>query len=172
MIIASALHRLFTGLKAECTFLGQPVPVETDLVFWYGDQIELINWLNQRRGKKNYPLVWYIINGYYEYEGWYKTDATLYIIQDSQGEKLNDWRNEKNYELILEPVLEAVKDKLIRDQNVQVFGNSDERFYIYPEPKGELKKLNESIGNKGNSIDFIDALRVDFKMQIKCKCII
>jgi hypothetical protein len=57
MMIANALKRLFTGAVADCTFLGALNP-NTKIQFWYGDQKELISWIEQRKNLVNYPLIW------------------------------------------------------------------------------------------------------------------
>jgi len=175
MIIANALKRLFTGAVADCKFLGTPKP-NTSIQFWFGDQKELISWIEQRKNLANYPLVWYVLNQYTEFDGWYETDARLVIMQDTQLKQLNDWRTQNSYEGILEPVWQVVKEMLTTNGFVQVMGGLDDRFKLRAIPNYGVEpseSLSNSNPNKEQSvnIDLIDCLAVDFKLRIKANCI-
>ncbi len=176
MIIANALKRLFTGAVADCTFLGIERP-NTSIQYWYGDQKELISWITQRKNLANYPLVWYVLNEYTEFQGWYETNARLVIMQDTQLKQLNDWRTENSYEGVLEPVWNVIQDKLTTNGYIEVMGSFTDRFKLKAEPNygiapqvNDLKNTNPT-NEKSINIDLIDCLVVDFKMRIKAKCI-
>jgi len=176
MIIANALKRLFTGAVADCTFLGTPKP-NTSIQFWFGDQKELISWIEQRKNLANYPLVWYVLNQYTEFDGWYETDARLVIMQDTQLKQLNDWRTQNSYDGILEPVWQVVKERLIRSNFTEIVGNRQDRFKIMASPNfgvssetNDLKNTNPA-KEEAISIDLVDCLVVDFKLRIKANCI-
>jgi len=176
MIIANALKRLFDGAVADCTFLGITQP-NTTIQYWYGDQKELISWITQRKNLTNYPLIWYVINEYTEFQGWYETDARLVIMQDTQLQRLNDWRTQNSYEGVLEPVWEVVKELLTTNQHLNVMGDFETRFKLRTipnygvEPSDSLSGSNPR-GEQSQSVDLIDCLAVDFKLRIKAKCII
>lgn len=176
MIIANAFKRLFTGAVADCTFLGVAKP-NTTIQYWYGDQKELISWITQRKNLTNYPLIWYVINEYTEFQGWYETDARLVIMQDTQLQRLNDWRTQNSYEGVLEPVWEVVQETLIKSQQIEIFGAFQDRFKLQTipnygvEPSNSLSNSNPT-NEKSISIDWVDCLVVDFKLRIKAKCII
>ena len=175
MIIANALKRLFTGAVADCTFLGALNP-NTKIQFWYGDQKELISWIEQRKNLANYPLIWYVLNEYTEFDGWYETNARLVIMQDTQLERLNDWRTQNSYEGVLEPVWKVVQSKLITNGHVEIMGGFADRFKLRAIPNYGVEpteKLSNSNPNKEKSasIDLIDCLAVDFKLRIKANCI-
>jgi len=176
MIIANGLKRLFSGAVADCTFLGNPQP-NTPIQFWFGDQKELIEWITQRKNLDNYPLVWYVLNEYTEFQGWYETNARLVIMQDTQLKQLNDWRTQNSYEGVLEPVWEVVQSKLTTNGYVEVMGNFADRFKLRAEPNygiapqtNDLKTTNPTKEQSIN-VDLIDCLVVDFKLRIKAKCI-
>jgi len=178
MIIANALKRLFTDLTANTVLLGVPKP-NTAIKYWYGDQKELLAWIanqNTRSTPEKYPLVWYVLNEYTEFQGWYTTDARLVIMQDTRLVVLNDWRSSNSYEGILEPVWNAVKETLLANQHLQIMGDSETRFNYKPlpnygvEPSNTLSGSNPS-GEQSISIDLVDCLAVDFKLRIKANCI-
>jgi hypothetical protein len=180
MIIANALKRLFNGVTAEIKLLG--TDKTATIKYWYGDQKELITWITEQNKKSTpdkYPLVWYLLNDYTEHNGWYITDAKLVIMQDTRLQEMNDWRNSNSYEGILEPVWQVVKSKLTSSNFVNILSNDlQTRFKLRTEPNfgigtntPDLKSLNNT-KEKSIQIDLIDCIIVDFKLRIKCKCII
>lgn len=172
MIIANALKRLFDGAEAKCTFLGVEKP-NTTIQFWYGDQKELIAWITQRKNLVNYPLIWYVLNEYTEFQGWYETNARLVIMQDTQLQPLNDWRNSNSYEGILEPVWNVVQSKLINNGYVEVMGDMQTMFKLNTIPNYGVEPTSITDSSKESiSTDLVDCLAVDFKLRIKAKCII
>lgn len=182
MIIANALQSLFKNAVADCVFLGS-LKQDTKIQFWYGDQKELIQWIKERRNLVNYPLIWYVLNDYTEFDGWYSTNASLVLMQDTQLQKLNDWRSSNSYAGILEPVKDVVIEKLTTNGFVQILGNFEDRFTFRAIPNygvdldspnaesndfsRKTKKNTESI-----NIDIVDCLTIDFKLKIKAKCLI
>jgi len=180
MIIANALKFLFDGAVADCVFLGVPKPATT-IKYWYGDQKELLNWItnqNARSTPNKYPLVWYVLNEYTEFDGWYETDARLVIMQDTRLQEMNDWRNNNSYEGILEPVCEVVKNILVESQQIEILGSFQDRFKLNAIPNygispqtDDLKTTNNT-NEKSINIDLIDCLTIDFKLRIKAKCLI
>lgn len=175
MIIANALKRLFDGANAEIVLLG--TPKTATLKFWYGDQKELLNWITNQNTRSNpdkYPLIWYVLNEYTEFQGWYTTEARIVIMQDTRIEQMNDWRNDNSYEGILEPVWQVVKDKLITNGNVEVFGSYETCFKLQTIPNYGITPQTNSMSessNQSTSIDLIDCIVIDFKMRINAKCI-
>ena len=180
MIIANALKRLFTNLTANTVLLGVEKP-NTAIKYWYGDQKELLNWIanqNSRSTPDKYPLVWYVLNEYTEFQGWYTTNVRLVIMQDTRLAEMNDWRSSNSYEGILEPVWQAVKAKLNSNNWVDVVQESPEIKYklktvpnygVTPQANN-LENLNSGT-ETSVSIDLIDCIVVDFKMRIKANCI-
>jgi len=179
MIIANALKRLFTDLTANTVLLGVAKP-NTAIKYWYGDQKELLAWIanqNTRSTPEKYPLVWYVLNEYTEFQGWYTTDARLVIMQDTRLAELNDWRSSNSYEGILEPVWNAVKDKITKHLFVDVVSSekaTEFKLRTIPnygvEPSKNLSNSNPK-DEKSINIDLVDCLVVDFKLRIKANCI-
>jgi len=176
MIIANALKRLFTGLTVDTVLLGVNKP-NTSIQFWYGDQKELISWITERKNLVKYPLIWYVLSDYTEFQGWHETNARLVIMQDTQLSPLNDWRSSNSYDGILEPVKDKVVETLTQSGFVEVMGNLSDRFKLRTIPNygvdiesNDLKGGSSS--NKSFSIDIVDCLTIDFRLRIKAKCII
>lgn len=182
MIIANALKRLFAGLTADTVLLGVEKP-NTAIQFWYGDQKELIEWISQRKNLVNYPLIWYVLNEYTEFDGWHESNARLVLMQDTRLKELNDWRSQNSYDGILEPVKNAVIERLTSNGYAQVMGNLADRFVFRAIPNygvdldGVNSKNNDFTrtskkATEGISIDLVDCLAIDFKLRIKANCII
>jgi hypothetical protein len=178
MIIANALKRLFNGLTADVVLLCVEKP-NTAIKYWYGDQKELISWVqnqNTRSTPEKYPLVWYVMGEYTEFQGWYTTQARLVVMQDTRLVELNDWRNSNSYEGILEPVKDAVIERMTLNGYVQVMGSLEDRFSFRAipnygvEPSNTLNGSNPK-GEQSISIDLVDCLAIDFKLRIKANCI-
>jgi len=179
MIIANALKRLFSGLTADVVLLGVSKP-DTTIKYWYGDQKELIAWItnqNTRSTPEKYPLVWYVLGEYTEFQGWYSTNARLVIMQDTRVAELNDWRNSNSYEGILEPVWAVVKSKLTKEIFVDIVSQEmADQFKLRTIPNYGVEPSNTLNGSnptkeKSVNIDLVDCLVVDFKLRIKANCI-
>lgn len=178
MIIANALKKALDGVEVETVLLG--TPRTATIKFWYGDQKELIAWItnqNTRSTPDKYPLVWYVLSEYTEFQGWYKTDARLVIMQDTRVEKMNDWRNANSYEGILEPVWQKVQQLISMNGYIEIFGSFEDRFKLRTEPNygispntNDLKNTNSG-NEKSLNIDLIDCMTVDFRLRIKAQCI-
>jgi len=179
MIIANALKRLFTGLTADTVLLGVSKP-DTAIKYWYGDQKELITWIanqNTRSTPDKYPLVWYVMSEYTEFQGWYTTNARLVIMQDTRLAEMNDWRSSNSYEGILEPVWQVVQNTLSSNGYVEIFGSFEDRFKLQTIPNYGVTPQTNNLQNLNGgtetsiSIDLIDCIVIDFKMRINANCI-
>lgn len=173
MIIATALGVLFNGL--QITYKDAPQSVR----YGYGDQKELNRWLNDNRGKRKFPLIWYVLSPFTEFDGWYETDATLYIFQ--QTDKKQDWDNPtraaESYTKIIDPVWDKSKEALIKSQLTEIRGTMQDRFTIVDEPNFGIDRGGELRGANGSktptvSTEITDARMITFRLRINAKCII
>lgn len=160
MIIASALGRLFTGLQIVYN------EANVGINYGYGDQKELLAVLNNKKETRKYPLVWYVLNNYTEYDGWYETDVRLVIMQNTDSTWFNPKRKEESYTRILEPTWKTIEQAMLFEGNIQVFGDLDKQFKQKAEPKYSLME-----DEKSEVTDVVDALVIEFKMKINVNCI-
>ena len=160
MIIASALGRLFNGLQIVYN------EVNVGVNYGYGDQKELLAVLNNKKETRKYPLVWYVLNNYTEYDGWYETDVRLVIMQNTDSTWFNPKRKEESYTRILEPTWKKIEQAILFEGNIQVFGDLDKQFKQKAEPKYSLME-----DEKSEVTDVVDALVIEFKMKINVNCI-
>lgn len=162
MIIASALGRLFDGL--EIVYNEANVGIN----YGYGDQKELLAWITSqdKANVRKYPLVWYVLNDYTEFDGWYETDATLVIMQNTDSTWFNPKRKDESYTKILEPTWKTIEQSILFEGNIQVFGDLDKQFKQKSEPKYSLME-----DDKSEVTDVVDALVIKFKMKINVNCI-
>jgi len=162
MIIASALGRLFDGL--EIVYNEANVGIN----YGYGDQKELLAWITSqdKANVRKYPLVWYVLNDYTEFDGWYKSDVRLVIMQNTDSTWFNPKRKEESYTKILEPTWSSLKNSLTDSSYVEVFGGLEDRFKLKSEPKYAFSEIDKS-----EVSDVVDALVVEFKIRIKPSCI-
>lgn len=162
MIIASALGRLFTGLEIVYN------EVNVGINYGYGDQKELLAWITSqdKASVRKYPLVWYVLNDYTEFDGWYKSDVRLVIMQNTDSTWFNPKRKDESYSKILDPTWDVLKNALTISSYVEVFGSLEDRFKLKSEPKYAFSEIDKS-----EVSDVVDALVVEFKIRIKPSCI-
>ena len=171
MIIASALGRLFDGL--EIVYNEANVGIN----YGYGDQKELLAWITSqdKANVRKYPLVWYVLNDYTEYQDWYETNVNLYIMQNTVSEWFNPKRQEESYTKIIDPTWQKVKSKLEITSHVSVFGTDyEKRFALTDFPNfgiNENQDIKTDSSKKSNLVDIVDARLVKFRLRIKANCI-
>lgn len=173
MIVASALKKVFEGL----TYSDANIPIK----FGYGDQKELNLWIADQNKKMNpskYPLIWYVLNEYTEFQGWITTDVRLVLLSGTQTDKFNEWRNAESYVKVLNPVWAVVENVLSYNANIEIIGNREDRFKQLDEPNlGQESNTNDiktsNSGKRENTlIDVVDCKVITFKMRINVNCII
>ena len=168
MIIATALKELFSGMELPINGNNREVQ------YHYGDQKELLLWIRNRGNQQKYPLIWYVLNRYTEFDGRFTVDARIVLMELTRVSELNTWRSEHSYFNILQPLSDKVTKSILRNPFITVYGQSEGKFQQRDEPKSGLPRNNdESAGsNKSISTDFVDAKILTFKMEIKPHCII
>ncbi len=173
MIVASALKKVFEGLTYGET--------NTPIKFGYGDQKELNLWIadqNKKMNSSKYPLIWYVLNEYTEFQGWITTDVRLVLMHGTQTDKFNEWRNTESYVKVLNPVWAVVENKLSYNSKIQIIGSREDRFVQRDEPNlGQESNTNDiktsNNGKRENTIiDVVDCKVITFKMRINVQCII
>jgi hypothetical protein len=173
MIIATALGEVFNGTTITYNSVGQSVN------YHYGDQKELLAWINlkTKANARKYPLVWYILNSFTEHQGWYETDCTLVILQNTKSEWFNPTRQAESYTKIIDPVWNKIRNALLTNNNVQVMGDLPKRFDLLDKPNygidGNSQNL-ETANGKGKSVvtDIVDGRVIRFRLRIKAQCLI
>lgn len=174
MIIATALGKVFEGITIPYN------SVEQSVNYHYGDQKELLAWINlkTKAKKRKYPLIWYVLSNFTEFDGWYETDATLVILQNTKLEWFNPTRQEESYTKIIDPIWQKVKILLSQNGYIEVMGNMATRYSILDEPNygvdpnsKDLKTANAK-GAKSATTDITDARQITFRLRIKANCII
>lgn len=170
MIIATAIGKLLEDVTVDVKNLGTPI-YGANIFYHYGDQDELIQWIDARGNLGKYPLVWYVLNDYRKENDWYIVNAKVVIMQHTKGDPLNTWRQSNSYVGIINPVTEAFESAMqspyvviplngfsYKDEpNYGVTGNND---------------LQAPTSNKSISTDIVDARVIRFDLRIKAECII
>jgi hypothetical protein len=184
MIIAKALETVLNELPITITSNG--VSLTTSLKFGYGNQVELLKWVeneNKKISPNKYPLVWYVLDSYTEFQGWYSTEVKLILMTNTREEVFNEWRTTNNYIGVLKPVYDLVTSTLLANGSIQVYGDVQTRFKQFDEPNYGVDwkaktsessdfKSKQQLSTKSISQDFVDAKVLEFKADIKIDCII
>lgn len=180
MIIAEALREVFKGLQV--TYVYDDQTITSNVEFHYGSQIELNNWvatMNQQ-GLNKYPLIWYVRDKYTEHNDYKDVFARLILFTSTEPFWLNYVRTTETYTKVLDPLANMVKERLDSHLHVSVYAKDITRRYdILDEPNygvglGDKQDFNttQKKGEKGITIDPVDAKIMDFHMRINTKCII
>lgn len=180
MIIGDALRRLIGGQTVDLTIDGTPITRE--IKFGYGDQRELSKWIDDKKTSK-YPLVWYVINPYFDQNDKYSVKSRLIILQGTEVYWFNTKRFVKSYTEVIEPVWQKVKKLLEHSTYITLKGNKPNKYFIKDEPNYgvEAKGFTRtgqtdfiSKGKKGEqsiTIDVVDARLIDLEFNISTNCI-
>ncbi|NRA92154.1 MAG: hypothetical protein HRU26_05620 [Psychroserpens sp.] len=180
MIIGEALKRLIDGTEVELTKGDETVC--KNIKFHYGDQKELIKWIDDRQSDK-YPLVWYVVNPYFdEPDGYKNVTSTILIMQWTDITWFNSKRTLKSYDEVIEPVWQKVKELLDKSNYIQVMGSLANKYRIKDEPNfgvnnsgirlGQTDFTNkQSKGDSSISLDTVDGRIIELNFRIKTNCI-
>ena len=180
MIIGEALKRLINGTEIELSVCGNNVLKKIN--FHYGDHKELTKWIADKKSNK-YPLVWWVINPYFEEpDGFKNVTSRLLIFQSTEVEWFNSKRVVKSYDEVIEPVWQKVKGILAKSQYVQVLGDIPTKYKIKDEPSygvntdgirlGQSDFTNKSKnGTQSITLDVVDGRIIELNLRIKTKCI-
>lgn len=180
MIIGEALKRLIDG--TEITLTKGDETVNKTIKFHYGDQKELIKWIADRQSDK-YPLVWYIVNPYFdEPDGYKHVSTSILILQWTEVSWFNSKRTLKSYDEVIEPVWQKVKSLLERSQYITLLGDLRTKYRIKDEPSfgvntsgirlGQTDFTNkQSKGDESITLDVVDGRIVELNFRIKTNCI-
>lgn len=169
MIISQALKYVFEDIKIP--FENKDLSVN----YHYGDQKELLLWTKDKGNDRKYPLIWYVLNKFTEFNDVYEVEARIVLMAHTKYEKLNNWRSVNTYQTILKPLTDEVKNTLLRNPYISVISkNTKDKFIIKDEPLfGDNSGRTEKTSNKESvSIDIVDARIITFKMRINANCII
>lgn len=172
MIIGSALGRLFDGLTVDLTVNGENI--NRTIQYHYGNQKELNKWVINRNngGLMKYPLVWYIVNPYYDEVDYKVCKTKLLILQSTEIDWFNDTRSVRSYDEIIEPTWQKIKKTIELNQYVQIVGNSYNKYLIKDEPMFADNLRNGSQDNTDNiTLDIVDGRIIDLEIKIKTNCI-
>lgn len=170
MIIATAIGRLLEDVTADVLNVGSPIYDKT-IYFHYGDQKELLQWIEARGNLGKYPLVWYVLNNYDKEGDWYIVNAQVVIMQHTKGDPLNTWRQSNSYVGIINPVTKAFEDAMVNPYVViptNGYSYKDEPNYGVND-NGDLQSPSSS---ESISTDIVDARVIRFDLRIKAECII
>ena len=180
MIIGEALKRLINGTEIELSVSGNTVCKTIN--FHYGDHKELTKWIADKKSNK-YPLVWWVINPYFdEPDGFKNVTSRLLIFQSTEVEWFNSKRVVKSYDEVIEPVWQKVKGILAKSQYVQVLGNIPTKYKIKDEPSygvntdgirlGQTDFTNKNKkGTQSITLDVVDGRIIELNLRIKTNCI-
>lgn len=178
MIVASALKKVFEGLT-----YGE---INTPIKFGYGDQKELNLWIadqNKKMNSSKYPLIWYVLNEYTEFQGWITTDVRLVLMHGTQTDKFNEWRNTESYVKVLNPVWAVVENTIKMNRYIDIKGERETKFKQLDIPNYGVETdapsnqandftTKSQRGKKSITIDVVDAKIINFRMRINVNCII
>lgn len=180
MIIGEALKRLIDGTVIDLCIGGETVSRRIN--FHYGDQKELIKWIANKNGVK-YPLVWYVVNPFYEQADGYKlVSSSLMIFQHTQIDWFNDTRSVKSYDEIIEPTWQTVKKLLDRNKYITLTGDLYRKYRIKDEPSWGVDTEGIRTGQtdftskrkmktQSVALDVVDGRIIELEFRIKTNCI-
>lgn len=179
MIIGEALKRLFAGMTI--TVDAKPYNIN----FHYGDHKELIKWIQEKDKLGNvnkYPLVWYVIAPFEEFNGQVEVQSRLIIMMSTELFYDNNQRAVKTYDTFIEPVWQMIRKKLVQHPHINVWGENFNQFKIKDEPnygvditdirlsQNDFTRKKQD-GEQGISLDIVDGRVISLHMRLKPQCI-
>jgi hypothetical protein len=184
MIVASIFQELFSGLTLTYNEFKSDLvttkEVTKDIQFHWGDNKELAKWLRGRSGKEKFPLIWYVIDTVDNSNiDTIKANCVLVLFTSTKQEYYNNTRALINYTNIIDPLTDLVYSIVSQQSAISLVYNSWESiFKTYDLPNygvdsDELDwKRKELKGEKGITIDIVDARKIEFQARFDKKCLI
>jgi hypothetical protein len=180
MIIGEALKRLINGTEIVLSIDGNTIT--KNINFHYGDHKELTKWIADKKTNK-YPLVWWVINPYFdEPDGYKNVTSRLIIFQSTEVEWFNSKRSVKSYDEVIEPVWQKVKSILQQNPFISVLGDLPTKYKVKDEPSYGVNtdgvRLGQSDfttknkkGTQSITLDVVDGRIIELNLRIKTNCI-
>lgn len=156
-------------LEAMFAFLPDMVGVDTDqefpVVFGYGDEVELNQFLANREEGTTYPLVWYLMNTdeVTERHTLIVDNASFVLAVETNSSMENPQRMRETFEQILMPLLDNVKH-VFKNANII---NMEDSFKFKKHPNYSKTNARE----ENAVISIWDALRVTCSFTVKDTCL-
>lgn len=181
MIIGNWFQQFLQGFQVDI-IQDNGNPVTADIQFGYGDQDELLKWIEFKDKGIKYPLIWYPLAEVKERQNWAITDNELIILTDSNIKLLNDERFTETYTGIIQPIWDALYKKLLKSSSFNFLGGKtqEERYQIYDKPNFGVSdndnirtSQNSFVSKKSESVvtDIVDARIIAMKFEVNVKCI-
>lgn len=171
MIIGRAICKILDGLTISVD--GSDIVVQNNM----GNQDALDKFIAKSDEKKSrkFPLNFYVINTVNEESnGWKYCETDLIIMMNTKEDLLYKERADRTYIKYIEPIYQALKRLLNKNQNIEVIASRTGKKYPYTDvPNFGLTESN--VGNKKSEesviTDYVDARIIKLNFRIKTNCI-
>lgn len=171
MIIGRAICKILDDLTISVD--GSDVVVQNNM----GNQDALDKFIakSDENKSRKYPLNFYVINTVpEESNGWKYCETDFIIMMNTKEDLLYKERADKTYIKYIEPIYQAVKLLLNKNQNIEVIASRLGKKYPYSDvpnfglTEGKVggKKSEESVVT-----DYVDARIIKLNFRIKTNCI-
>lgn len=174
MDVGKALSKVFKG--KEIVYKEGKLTKKAKVHFHFGDQLELNKWvgIQNNNSASKYPLIFYVVNSEKKYNNNHiRTKARVILMNVTKYDTLNSTRVSDSYEKILYPLRDLFIKELSANLNTVVYGKIQDKFKQVDVPlMGVSSDDLKSFGNyKSVTIDIVDAIAIDFDLEININCV-
>lgn len=174
MLISRILKEAFTDMQLtfkDYNLYREFVDVTENVNFGYGDQNELVRFIQSRSDLQNFPLIWYVKPNYTRDTVLiekFRVNAKFVLMMSTDAKYYNEDRALINYENVLEPLAVEFYKRIKKHKLISLaFENSNE----YDETQYGLDVYRSGqVQTKSATKLYVDAKIIEIELLIKKRC--
>jgi hypothetical protein len=175
MIISGILKKAFEGLTLTFNNYNQYSEIVGEVTenvhFGYGDQNELVRFIESRSNMQNFPLIWYVKPNYQRDTALiekFRVDAKFVLMMSTNAKYYNEERALINYANVLEPLAVEFYKRLKRSPLIGIVSQDSNEF---DETQYGLDIFRDSDQKTKSATKlYVDAKRIELELLIKKSC--
>lgn len=174
MIISGIIKQAFEGLQLtynNYNLYNEFTEITNDVQYGFGDENELVRFIQSRSNMQNFPLIWYVKPNYSRDTALiekFRVNAKFVLMMSTDAKYYNDERSLINYENVLEPLAVEFFKRIKKHKLISLVS---ERSNEYDETQYGLDVYRSEQGQTKSATKlYVDAKIIEIELLIKKRC--
>lgn len=174
MLISGILKDAFSGLQLtfkNYNLYKEFAEVTQDVQFVFGNENELVRFIEKRSNMQNFPLIWYVKPNYQRDTALidkFRVDAKFVLMMSTNAKYYNEERALINYANVLEPLAVEFFKRLKKSNLIGIVSQDSNEF---DETQYGLDMFRDSDQKtKSGTKLYVDAKTIELELLIKKSC--
>lgn len=174
MIISGIIKQAFEGLQLtynNYNLYNEFTEITNDVQYGFGDENELVRFIQSRSNMQNFPLIWYVKPNYSRDTSLtekFRVNAKFVLMMSTSAEYYNDERALINYQNVLEPLTQEFYKRIKKHKLISLVSESSNEF---DETQYGLDIYrNTDQATKSSNLFYVDARVIEIELLIKTRC--